>query len=376
MRGVARANKRRAVPTATILGRSEVDGITSSLTVQSRVGGSAHKLRSVSRQAFLGSFVLGKAFVLSKDEAQALLEADARNADVVQPYLVGEDLNQRPDCSPSRWVINFRDWSEARARQYHLPFERVETLVRPERAKSNREAYRRRWWQFAERATLLYPAIAALDRCIALTLISNVVQPAIVPTGMVYAHKLCVFAFDDSGHFGLLSSGVHSWWAVTRGSTMRTDVNYSPTDCFGTFVQPEITDEVADIAADLHAHRSALQIDRQEGLTNTYKRVHDRDEHADDIADLRELHMKLDYAVRDAYGWTDLDLGHGFHETKVGMRYTFAPDPRQEVLDRLLELNQERFADEVAQGLHSKPKTKGRRKSAPAGSMAMELDGA
>ena len=26
------------------------------------------------------------------------------------PYLNGEDLNSRPDQSPSRWIINFFDW--------------------------------------------------------------------------------------------------------------------------------------------------------------------------------------------------------------------------------------------------------------------------
>ena len=116
-------------------------------------------------------------------------------------------------------------------------------------------------------------------------------------------------------------------------------------------------------------------LDRQEGLTKTYNRVHDPDEHADDIARLREIHVELDYAVRDAYGWTDLDLGHDFHDTKFGTRFTLAPGPRQEVLDRLLELNHARYAEEVAQGLHGKPKAKGKRKAAPAGSMAMELDG-
>ena len=38
--------------------------------------------------------------------------------DVVMPYLNGEDLNSRPDCSASRWVINFRDWPLERAEQY------------------------------------------------------------------------------------------------------------------------------------------------------------------------------------------------------------------------------------------------------------------
>ena len=73
---------------------------------------------------------------------------------------------------------------------------------------------------------------------------------------------------------------------------------------------------------------------------------------------LRELHVALDYAVRDAYGWGELELGHGFHDTRFGIRYTFEPVARQEVLDRLLELNHERYADEVRRGLHGKPKAK------------------
>lgn len=116
-------------------------------------------------------------------------------------------------------------------------------------------------------------------------------------------------------------------------------------------------------------------LDRQEGLTKTYNRVHNPDEHADDIVRLREIHVELDHAVRDAYGWSDLDLGHGFHETKLGTRFTFAPIPRQEVLDRLLELNHERYAQEVRQGLHAKAKGKGKAKAAPAGAMTLGFDG-
>ena len=84
----------------------------------------------------------------------------------------------------------------------------------------------------------------------------------------------------------------------------------------------------------------------------------------------RELHVQLDDAVRNAYGWQDLDLSHDFHPTKFGTRFTFAPVPRQEVLDRLLELNHERYAEEVRQGLHAKKKpSRGR----PASQGAMTL---
>jgi hypothetical protein len=98
---------------------------------------------------------------------------------------------------------------------------------------------------------------------------------------------------------------------------------------------------------------------RREGLTKTYNRFHDSVEASTDISNLRALHVEMDQAVAAAYGWTDLDLGHGFHETKQGTRYTISEPARREVLDRLLELNHKRYAEEVAQGLHDtgkKPK--------------------
>ena len=95
---------------------------------------------------------------------------------------------------------------------------------------------------------------------------------------------------------------------------------------------------------------------RQEGLTNIYNRFHDPKETSPDIQTLRDLHVEMDNAVAAAYGWTDLDLGHGFHETKQGIRFTISEPARREVLQRLLKLNHERYAEEVAQGLHDKKK--------------------
>ncbi len=356
-----------------MLNRGEVRAITPSLAPRSRVEGNPHRLVGAGKSSFEGWKVAGQGFVLSPEEAAAMIAAEPRNAEVVQPYLIGQDLNQRPDGSPSRWVIDFRDWPEDRAREYALPFARVEELVRPERAKVNREAHRKRWWQFGETRPALRRAIAPLDRCIVITLVSSVVQPMLVPTGIVYAHRLGVFAYDDDRHFGFLSSGMHWWWAVTHSSTLETRVNYTSTDVFETLVQPEPTASIGELGRQLDGHRRALMHDRQEGLTTTYNRVHDPAEAAGDILRLRELHIALDYAVRDAYGWSELELGHDFHETKLGTRFTFAPVPRQEVLDRLLELNHERYAEEAGKGLHGKTKGTARSKVAPAGAMRLDV---
>ena len=105
-------------------------------------------------------------------------------------------------------------------------------------------------------------------------------------------------------------------------------------------------------------------LSRQEGLTKTYNRFHNPGEPSEDIARLRALHVEMDQAVAAAYGWSDLagssgsPLGHGFHETKQGVRYTITESARRTVLDKLLTLNHERYAAEVKAGLHDKRKPK------------------
>ena len=87
--------------------------------------------------AYQGSIVLGKGFVLSPDDARRMLNADPRNADVIFPYINGDDLNSDPEQKPSRWVINFWDWAEERAQDYALPWQRIEERVKPERQRLN-----------------------------------------------------------------------------------------------------------------------------------------------------------------------------------------------------------------------------------------------
>jgi hypothetical protein len=277
-------------------------------------------------------------------------------------------------------VINFFDWAVDRAEQYPDCFERVRRLVRPDRERARGKnaianARADNWWQFASYTKSLYAAIRGLERVLAIPNTSKHAVPIFVPSGPIFSNSLIIAATDSDQAFGVLTSGFHWWWAATMASTMRTDIRYSPTDCFETFPQPDPTDATGMLGAHLNEHRSALMLDRQEGLTRTYNRVHDPGEHSDDIARLREIHVKLDYAVRDAYGWSDLDLGHGFHDTKFGVRFTLAPGLRQEVLDRLLELNHERYSEEVQQGLHAKPKAKRKAKSAPAGALTFGFDG-
>lgn len=122
-----------------VLDHHDVPGITPSLDARSRVSGNPKQLTANEDQAFQGSIVLGKGFVLEIEQAQALIEKDPRNKDALFPYLNGDDLNNQPDCSASRWVINFHDWSERTAATYPDCFEIVKRDVLPRRLENNRK---------------------------------------------------------------------------------------------------------------------------------------------------------------------------------------------------------------------------------------------
>jgi hypothetical protein len=74
------------------------------------------------------------------------------------------------------------------------------------------------------------------------------------------------------------------------------------------------------------------------------------------ILALRDTHRRIDEAVRDAYGWRDLPLQHGFHELEFlpendRVRYTVSNPARKLILTELLKLNHQRHAEELAAGL-------------------------
>ncbi|RME43290.1 MAG: ATP phosphoribosyltransferase regulatory subunit, partial [Deltaproteobacteria bacterium] len=116
------------------------------------------RLKANEGQSFQGSIVLGMGFVLSEEEALAMIERDPKNRDVLFPYLNGKDLNSHPEQKPNRWVINFWDWPEEKAREYEAPYRIVLDKVKPERQRRRpngeyqlRKPLPQRWWQYGEK---------------------------------------------------------------------------------------------------------------------------------------------------------------------------------------------------------------------------------
>jgi hypothetical protein len=241
-------------------------------------------------------------------------------------------------------------------------------LVKPEREKNNDKQRRELWWRLTRPAMELYRTIENLDRVLFHSFTSKYVCFGFVPNGIVYAGPHVVIAFSEYKYFLILQSNFHDAWVFNNCSTHETRLRYAPTDCFETFPFPEkLPQTLETIGETYYQHRQKIMTKNQEGLTKTYNRFHDPDETDPDILRLRQLHIEMDYAVADAYGWTEYTLetgglNHDFHPTKQGLRYTISPTARQDILDRLLLLNHRRYQEEVALGLHDKGKKSGKTK--------------
>jgi len=311
---------------------------------------------------------------------------------VIFEVINGQELNGDPEQRPGRLIINFFDWSADRASTYEEPFARVDRLVRPVRANDKRAARRDRWWQYAERASGLYRGLTGLKHCYVAAATTKHLSFSASPVARVFTHALYAFTTDRWDHYAVVQSTLHEVWARKYSGALKQDLRYSPSNCFETFAFPgdlwqTAQPALAQIGEKYHEHRRQLMRELWLGLTPIYNLYHAREVGPelvtkvskkpadvaragfDGLLELRRLHVALDNAVRDAYGWTDLNLGHDFVEIDIlpendRIRYTISPSARKEVLKRLLALNHQRAKEEAAKAPATKTRGAGR-KSAP-----------
>jgi hypothetical protein len=428
-----------------------VDKITAFLFAN---GGSEDpkQLAANAGKSFVGSYVLGMGFTFddsgpADDDTpgipspiatmERLIAENPKNADVIFPYIGGEEVNSSPTHAHHRYVINFGERSEEECRrEWPELMGIVERKVKGTRG-SHSTAH---WWQFERLRGELYESIKDHKRALATARHQPMWLLAFMPPSSVFSEAMVVFAFDSAGGLSSLQSVVHELWARFLGSSIKDDLRYTPSDCFETFPFPTaLLDSAANdpsheatrqsleaIGERYHQFRAELMVSNNEGLTSTYNRFHDPAETSSGLLELRRLHGEMDQAVLNAYGWSDvltacgfgldyldteedaqlpeelqerIDAGELFFwdagealdfqgqlqaygaitgRRKLPWRYRWPDAVRDDVLARLLALNAERYEDEVAMGLHSKgakqaAKATSRRKPKSASSAEVQL---
>jgi hypothetical protein len=378
------------------------------------VEASALPLRESTGQMFNGSNVLGDGFFLNHEEAKALVAEAPQYRDVVFTVLNARELNNTPDLAPERWIINFRDRSLEESACYPIALSLVEQRGRLEREKIPRDTsinrhYHDHWWQYGVLVAELYTHLDRLQRCFVLAATTKYLSVASMPAQAVYTHALRVLATDRWDLFTAVQSSIHEVWARKYSGALKQDLRYSPSKCFDSFALPEGLWQtpnagLAEIGFRYHEHRRTLMLSLWLGLTDTYNLFHDRnldeelhkhfanrakkdphgllipEEHRAaalaftpdaalaGILELRRLHVEIDTAVRDAYGWHNLPLEHDFYEVETlpendRVRFTISAAARKELLKRLLAENHRRAAAEAAAAPPPKAKSGSKRGS-------------
>jgi hypothetical protein len=299
------------------------------------------------------------------DAHHQVLQSQDGSAILFRPYVSGTDLTEAPPLSPSRYVLDLTGYSEADLDR--LPPEAREFLsqvVRPTRTPEELSSYKglaERWWTFWNTREADLQRAREEAHLLAMPAISQYLVALLLPSEWVYTNQVQVI------HGGtpqiqavLLSCAFDAWFTRTGGTFGSSGRRLKVKPVLGTFPLPRPgvlggVEELAQRWQDLVTTGGAIP-------NQVLGAMHAGSDLPVAVS-LRENQVLLDHAVLAAYGWDDLNLRHGLYDTAQGLRFTVHPEVRHEVLDRLLELNHARYAEEIAAGLHTEgsPKRRARR---------------
>jgi methylase of polypeptide subunit release factors len=290
-----------------------------------------------------GYKLAGRGFVLSRTEARDLLAEDRSNSEVVRPFANAGDLVDRPDeC----WVIDFGLLQEAEVKAYAHLFQIVHDRLFGLRQGRRSPTQRETWWRFDRPRPDLRAALVDLPRFIATPEVARRRFFCFLPAGTAPDGTLVAIASSSAFIFGVLSSLVHTTWATAAAGKLGVgnDPRYSKTVCFDPFPfpapAPNLRAKIGALAERLDTHRKdAIARDERVTMTGMYNVIEKlrngdpltpKERAIHEIAAcgvLRDLHDELDALVAEAYGWP-------------------WPMEKEEILERLVQLHDERVAEE------------------------------
>ena len=299
-------------------------------------------------------------FVVTQEQAEEWIASNSRNSEVLFPFVGGDEIGQTPLNNTARWIISFGERGFEEVERYFLPLQHLVEFVKPERAKKNEKKYPRlvnQWWKFWHSRNELYHDIHSLQRVIVRTRTTGnqgVQQVRFCPSNWVHTDGVIVFKLQNWSDLAVLQSSFHGIWAQRYSSSHNTGPRYIPTDCFGTFPRPAVTPDSCQVEVKAFDElRTRLMGVRQNGVTGISNLLHDESKMDADVVGLRQLFTSLDEAVRNAYGWDDIRLAHGFHDTRYGRHFTISNSARVVILTRLVELNRDRARGQEAMSASS-----------------------
>ncbi|OUS30681.1 hypothetical protein A9Q99_05735 [Gammaproteobacteria bacterium 45_16_T64] len=338
------------------------------------------RLKSNTNLVFEGTAPNGEGFLVSKQEAENMMQVDSEYKKILYPYVIARQVNQMPVVTSDRWIINFWDWNEEKSSHFSMAFSYLENEVKPIRQRRNesgdyvlRSPLPQRWWQHKEKRPGLYHSIGRgelfeqhpSDWDPNRTLVRVLVMArgatkypcfSMLENNLIFGDSLCVIASASFALFAVLSSDIHCEWAWQEGGRKNFDLRYTQESIFETFPFPEGVFEdslshLTDIGRKFLRLRSEYMMKNSKGLTSFYNDYHNPKVTDKNLIDCRSLQVELNRRVIEAYSWSDLQPVYGFYEVDYlpegkNCRFGLNENAKAEILSRLSLLNKERYEAE------------------------------
>lgn len=312
----------------------------------------AVSLQAMSGISSPGVKLHGAGFIVTPAEAAALGQPA-----IIRDYRNGRDLTDKP--RGVQIIDAFGLSADELRSQYPAVYQWLLDRVKPERdAKGTSKdgaGYAKLWWLHGKPRQEMRKQLTGLPRYIATVETAKHRLFQFLDASILPDNKLIAIALDDAFCLGVLSSRLHTAWALATGSWLGVgnDPVYVKSRCFETFpfpaadtgLTPALTDKIRQLAEQIDAHRKKQQAAHADvtltGLYNVLEKLRtgealtakDKTLHEHGLVGvLRSLHDELDAAVLASYGWSDL------------YPFTAAPDA---LLARLVALNAQRTAEEA-----------------------------
>jgi hypothetical protein len=312
-----------------ILDGLEVSQINSSLKSESDVSG-ACPLQVNKNICFQGVVPMPlERYLLTEQQARDFIKKDKKNELVIKRLLAADDVTDKYDLKPDRFIIDFNDWSIEASSKFKLPFEFIEHKKSEEKKKKD---IHKKWWQLWRPRMEMKNSINGLDKYITIPGVSKWTIPVVVSSDWrAYVNSTFVIASKDYFLLGVLSSKLHRDWVLAQSSTLKGDTRYTNTTCFETFpflwsIDEKQKNKIRHIMKQLDDYRLKIMSQNEYGITKLYNQFFH-----EPSSQLHKLHEELNKACCELYGW----------------KY----DPTKNYNDQLFKLNQQMYKKEAgAQG--------------------------
>jgi hypothetical protein len=254
---------------------------------------------------------------------------EEQNKDVLFPFLIGDCLVAAYNSQPDRYVIDFRKQDVFEAQKYKELYKIIEKEVLPEKQeKANKEKLKnekileqnpkakvnhdhesalKTWWRMFRPRGELLDILESQKRYITCSCVTKRPIFEFISTEIHPNASLQVFPLEDDYSFGILSSQVHWEWFNARCSTLENRPRYTSNTVFDSFPWPQKPTEkqiaeIAKHAVELRQKRKEIMEKNKFCLRDVYRTMETTPNNP-----VSEIQVKLDNAVREAYGMSPED---------------------------------------------------------------------